>query len=102
MKTETQQQLLYIHTAFDKVDKLHNLTTVRGNKMKTIKIENDNITLDEFKNKWEWTIGQFRRLATYNDFTTYRANFEKLESIANEMIENAFNEQYEKQNREVA
>lgn len=32
MKTETQQQLLYIHTAFDKVPSLHNLTIKRGKK----------------------------------------------------------------------
>jgi len=102
MKTETQQQLLYIHTAFDKVNKLHNLTTERGNKMKTIKIGNDNITLDEFKNKWNWTINQFRGLITYNDSARYLINMAKLENIANEMVEDKFNSVYEAQNREVA
>ena len=68
--------------------------------MKTIKIDNDNVTLDEFKNKWGWTIGQFRRLATYKDFDTYKQNMDNLETIANNMIENAFNECYKAQNKE--
>ena len=100
MKTETQQQLLYIHTAFDKVDKLHNLTTERGNKMKTIKIENDNLTLDEFKAKWQWSTEQFLRLNTFKG--DFYAKWQKLDLMVQELIEEKFKTVYEHQNREVA
>ncbi len=68
--------------------------------IKTIKIKDENITLEEFKEKWSWTIGQFKRLYTIDDFATYQNNLKKLEDVANEMLENSFNDMYNKQNKE--
>jgi hypothetical protein len=56
------------------------------------------LSLEEFQKEWDWTISQFRGLATYGyGFDEYRANFETLEKVAREMIENAFNDTYKVQ-----
>jgi len=65
--------------------------------MKTIKIENDNVTLDEFKSKWQWTTEQFLRLNTFEgDFLN---KWGKLDSMVQEMIEEKFNQVYKHQNK---
>jgi|SRR5210317_442904 hypothetical protein len=97
MKTETQQQLLYIHTAFDKVQGLHNLTTREVIKMKTIKIENEKITLEEYQAKWKWSIEQFVRLNTFKPEFLHK--YVELEDLAKEMVEDKFNSVYEAQNK---
>ena len=58
------------------------------------------LSLEEFQKEWDWTISQFRGLTTYGDnFDKYRANFETLEKVAREMVENAFNDTYKAQQK---
>jgi hypothetical protein len=72
-------------------------TEKRSNKMKTIFDGNDNVTLDEFKSKWQWTTDQFLNLNTFRG--DFYAKWKKLDSIVQEMIEERFNSLYEAQNK---
>lgn len=65
--------------------------------MKTIKIKNDNVTLDEYRAKWQWTTEQFLRLNTFEgDFLN---KWSKLDSMVQEMIEEKFNQVHKHQNK---
>ena len=73
-------------------------------RMKTIIInkygEDEEMNLEQYQKEWDWTISQFRGLAIYGDnFEKYQANFQALEKIAREMIENAFNNTCEAQQK---
>lgn len=65
--------------------------------MKTIKIENDNLTLDEYKAKWQWTTEQFLRLNTFKG--DFYAKWQKLDEMVQEMIEENFETVYYHQNK---
>ena len=72
--------------------------------MKTIRLnkygKEKELNLEQYQKEWDWTISQFNRLAIYGDnFEKYQANFQALEKIAKEMVENAFNDTYEAQQK---
>ena len=66
--------------------------------MKTIKAENDNLTLEEYQAKWKWSIEQFLRLNTFDP--NFLRKWNELEALAKQMVEDKFNSIYEAQNKE--
>jgi hypothetical protein len=63
--------------------------------------KDEEMNLEQYQKEWDWTISQFRGLGMNIDsFEKYHSNFKALEKIAREMVENAFNDTYEAQQKD--
>lgn len=69
--------------------------------MKTIQMneygETVKVTFEQFKEKWDWNISQFGKLILYKDYEKHSKDFIELRKIAEKMLEDKFNEVYERQ-----